>query len=257
MWVHPNSKGHNFVSQFPEIFKKYEPIRFQLPMERLSDFFDSSSFLFGSRSTQDINMIFSAVQRVYGGKHEDFQSYIQKPEVCEQLLDVNEPEEMKRRINDVNQEYNSQFGMNRKIKEFYRKYSNEQEKQTINSKLYKPASYKPNRGHTIEDGFEISIDLLLYKRNKLDHSAEYIPFHNKNSHDFTRIKIKVGNKEIEWLSKLTFDDFFEFTRKAMARFWLEEYEAYLENGGKVIIDKLVDDVTRQCEELNRTLKRKT
>ena len=255
MWIHPNSIGHNFVIQFPEIFTKYEPIRFQLQGDRMADFFESASFLFGSKTNNDINMVFSAVQRLLGSKYEDFQSYIKNPKIYKQLLDVNNTKDLRKIINNICEDYNSKFGMNRKIKDFYKKYLTNEEKQSINSKLYKPASYKPERGLTTEDGFEMSLDVLLYKRNKLDHSAQYIPFHNSQAIDFTRIKIKDGNKEVEWFSKLTFEDFYEITRKAVSKFWLEEYETYLNNGGKELIDKLVDEVTKRCEELNKISKK--
>lgn len=128
MWIHPNSIGHNFVIQFPEIFTKYEPIRFQLQGGRMADFFESASFLFGSRVNNDINMVFSTVQRLLGSKYEDFQSYIKNPKIYKQLLDVNNTKDLRKIIDNICEDYNSEFGMNRKIKDFYKKHLTDEDK---------------------------------------------------------------------------------------------------------------------------------
>lgn len=250
MFIHPDSFDHNYVEQYPEIFKKYEPIRFQLPEDRMTDFFDSSSFLYGSQKDQDVNMIFSAVQRLYSEFFEDFQSHIKKKEVYMQLAGIDTAKEIKRKIDLICDEYNKQHGMKRKIIEFYQKHVTDDDKALINSKIFKPAWYKSKRGLTREDGFELVIELLLRQRNELDHAARYTPFYSGKQPFTHKIKIQDGKKLVEFTSNLTFQEFYEITRKATAKFWLEEYEKYLQEGGLEMIDELVKGVMEQCERIN-------
>jgi hypothetical protein len=255
MFIHPDSVGHNPAQQYPEIFEKYEFIRFHLSGERMMDFYDSSSFLYGSQAKQDINMIFSAVQRLSPETFEDFQSYLKKKSTYQQLVGITEVKEMQEKIKTICNEYNTRFGMRRKIIAFYQKYVSDDDKALINSKIFKPVSYKPSRGRTREDGFEFVIDLLLRLRNDLDHQARYTPFAHPDRPFSHQFKIREGDKLIEITTNLTFQDFYEVTRKAVAKFWLEEYEQYLANGGKELIDAMVKEVTEQCRRLNEAAKK--
>lgn len=256
MFIHPDSFDHNYVQQYPEIFDKYEPIYFQLPGERMTDFFDSSSFLYGSQKDQDVNMIFSAIQRLSPEKFEDFQSYLHKDTIYPQLLNISDQQQMKQKINEICESYNKQFGMRRKIIDFYQKYVSAEEKGNINSKFSVPVSYKPNREHTREGGFAFVIGFLIDQRNALDHAAIYTPFHDGKQKFSHRIKVQGGEHEKYVTSNLTFQDFYEVTRRATARFWLEEYELYLQNGGKEIIKALVEEVTEQCRRINEEAENK-
>jgi hypothetical protein len=256
MFIHPASEGHNPVQQYPEIFEKYEFLRFHFPGDRMMDFFDSSSFLYGSQLNQDLNMLFSAIQRLYPEKFEDFQSYLKKKAIYQQLILIPDAKGAKEKINAICEEYNSRFGMRKRIQDFFLKYVSDEDKAKINSKVFKPASYKPKRGLTRDDGFGFVIDILLTQRNSLDHEAIYIPFYNPEYPYQDRIKIKEGTNVIEFTSKLTFQDFYEATRKATAKFWLEEYETYLENGGKETIDTLVEEIEQQLKSMNGDLEKK-
>lgn len=256
MYPHPDSAGHNPVQHYPEIFEKYEFIRFHLSGDRLTDFFESSNFLYGSQAKQDLNMLFSAIQRLSPEKFEDFQSYLKKKTVYQQLVGLKDASEAQEKIKTICDGYNTRFGMRKRIIEFYQKYVSDEDKALINSKIFKPASYKPNLPQTREDGFAFVIDLLIKLRNELDHQARYAPFHDGKRPFSHQIKIKEGNKVVEITSNLTFQEFYEVTRKATAKFWLEEYEQYLSNGGKELIDKMVEEVTEQCRKLNEAAKNK-
>lgn len=256
MFNHPNSEGHNPAQHYPEIFEKYEFIRFHLPHDRgdrMMDFFASSSFLYGSQVNQDVNMIFSAIQRLYPEKFEDFQSYLKKKAISQQLVLIPDAKEVQRKIIAICEDYNQRFGMRKQILAFYQDYVSEEDKAFINRKVWKPASYKPNRGLTRDDGFGFIIDLLLTLRNSLDHDATYIPFYNPAYPYQNRIKMQDDGKVIEFTSELTFQDFYEVTRKATAKFWLEEYETFLKNGGKEIIDAMVEEQEQQLKKINESL----
>lgn len=51
---------------------------------------------------------------------------------------------------------------------------------------------------------------------------------------------------------LTFEDLYEVTRRAMAKLWLQEYEAYWSSGGKEVIERVVAEMRAQCDGLNKT-----
>jgi hypothetical protein len=96
MNIHPNSEGHNPAQHYPEIFEKYEFMRFHLPWEkrdRMMDFFESSSFLYGSQANQDVNMIFSAIQRLSPETFIDFQSYLKGKAIIQQLISLPDAKE--------------------------------------------------------------------------------------------------------------------------------------------------------------------
>jgi len=251
MYIHPDSVGHNYVKQFPEIFKKYKPIRFLLPGNRMSDFFDSSSFLFGSQRTQNISMIFSSVQRLYGDKHTPFIEFLKDKENNKylELLRVENDNDLLSKLDKLWKEYNDTYGMRKTIHKFYMKWLTDKEKKVITSKMALQASYKPTKRKNLNDSLDLRLYILIDWRNKLDHAAKHTPF--SDGQRYFHYEINQGRKNYKLLSKLTFEEFYELTRKAIARFWLEEYKAYLSKGGVETIDKLVDEVTKQSEELNR------
>ena len=255
MYIHPDNIQHNYVKQFPEIFRKYKPIRFLLPATRMSDFFDSSSFLFGSQKTQNISMVFSAVQRLYGNKHKSFIDFLKnnKNKKYQKLLNIKNESNLLNKLDKLWKEYNSTYGMRKVIHKFYIKWLTDKDKKVITSKMALQASYKSTRRKNLNNSLKLRLDILINWRNKLDHTAKYIPF--SNGQRYFHYEIKDNNKAYKLLSKLTFEEFYELTRKAMARFWLKEYENYLSKGGVKIIDRLVDEVTKQCKKLNMRKKK--
>lgn len=252
MYIHPDSVQHNYVKQFPEIFRKYKPVRFLLPATRMSDFFDSSSFFFGSQRTRNISMVFSAVQRLYGDKHVPFIEFLKDSENkrYQKLLSAKSDSNLMSRLDELWEEYNDTYGMRKTIHKFYSRWLANKEKKVITSKMALQASYKPTRRKSLDDSLKLRLDILIDWRNKLDHAAKHTPFSDSQRH--FHYEIKQGNKAYKLLSKLTFKEFYELTRQAIARYWLKEYKDYLSKGGTKTIDKLVNEITKQCEELNRT-----
>lgn len=254
MYIHPDSIGHNYVKQFPEIFEKYKPIRFLLSGDRMSDFFESSSFLFGSQRTRSISMIFSSVQRLYGDKHKPFIEFLKDKKNSRylELVGVESAKDLLNRLERLWKEYNNTYGMRKAIHKFYTKWLSDKEKKIITSKMALQANYKPTKRKNLNNSLKLRLDILIEWRNKQGHAAKQTSF--SDGQRYFHYEVNRDGKNFKLLSRLTFKEFYELTRKAMACFWIKEYEEYLSEGGAKTIDKLVDEVTKQCEELNRKRK---
>jgi len=254
MFSHPNSVGHDFVKQFPEIFKKYKPLYFMLPGQQMADFLNSSSFLFASKGAKDINLVFSAIQRAYGDSHKSFIDYLKErsSKRYQKLLCVRKKHLFFKNLDELWSAYNDQYGMRKTIYKFYSKNLTNKDKRVITSKMALQSSYKKKSRYNLDDRLKIRLEILVGWRDKLDHKAEYIPFSNGRRH--FEYEINLNNKSYTLLSKLTFQEFYELTRKAMARFWKSKYKSYLRSGGKEKIEQLVDEILRQTKELNKRSK---
>ena len=83
------------------------------------------------------------------------------------------------------------------------------------------------------------IDLLLEFRHGQAHSAKYTAF----SDGAQRKQHEKDGKT--WFMTLSFQEFYEMTRRALARFWTEEYEKYLNSGGRETIEELIKSLETQ------------
>lgn len=249
MYTHPNSIGHNHIKQFPEIFTKYSPLYFSacLSGTKMGDYYDSSSFLYPSQKTNDINLLFSAIQRLYGEKHKAFYDYLL--EHCEGLLKKKSKSKFKLSLNPLWEKYNDQYGMTKAVVNFYIKYLKEDEKKVITSKMKIEVNYRSNSRKKLDDSLKIRLQILLDRRHKLDHAANYIPF--SDGQTYMDYDIVDNNKSYKLLDKLSFKEFYEFTRRAMKRFFLKEYEKSYKNGGDKKIKEIVDIQKKQYEKLNK------
>lgn len=246
MYIHPDSTEHNFVSQFPEIFEKYEPIKFQFKKpDRFNDFLHSSSFLFGSRSNQDISMVFSAVQRSYPLDYVNFESYIQQKDVRPRLLRIWRDSTLRKKLGQIIDEYYEKFGMARSITSFYLIFLEASDRELLKSRIFLPPQLVKGNPQDDNDQIKSRLSLLLDFRNGFVHTATYTPFSDGNR----LVPHQKGNQT--WFMKLSFDEFYEMTRKALAKFWLQEYENYLKNGGSAEIEKRVKPLLSELEELNK------
>lgn len=217
----------------------------------MSDFFESTQFLDASRRTKDISKIFSAVQRaVQQGDYKSFQDFLKGKDAKARLVDASTPDAVAKTLDELTEEYNDKYGMGRQVRGFYKDYLDDAGRKVLLGKLPRPASFKPNQ-HQDKDGqLRVRVDFLLGQRDDYSHAATYVPLP-----DASRIplhyELTKGDPSSTWLIYLTFDDLYEITRKAMAQLWLKEYEAYWDNGGKEIIEKVVAEVQAQCDELNK------
>ena len=239
---------YNFVKQFPEIFERYKPTQFLLPNKQMSDFFDSSAFLFGSLETQNISMIFSAIQRLYGNNYISFKEFIEKKESkkYQTLFCLDSYEKLQNTLDNLDKDYNEKYGMRRVMCKFYCEWLNDKNKHMIIGKMVLPSNYKSKKRNTLDGNLEVRLGLLLEWRDKYSHQAKKIPFSNDKRYS----TYKIDDKN-ELMSKLTFEEFYKITRKAMASFWLSEYKTYVKSGGKEITDKLIKRITKQVDELNK------
>jgi hypothetical protein len=145
-YIHPNSLDHNSFRFFPEIFED-AGIDFRLFLTTLgfreamkpNDYFSSSEFLAGSLKTRDINMLFSAVQRLYGYEHKDCFAYLKKKSIRQALLNIQDTATLLAKIKQLEEDYNSQYGMTRLLLKFYDTWLGEEDKLTIISKIAIPA----------------------------------------------------------------------------------------------------------------------
>lgn len=87
----------------------------------------------------------------------------------------------------------------------------------------------------------------------MSHEATYVPLPSADRVPL-QYEMHRGDPRSVWLIYLTFEDLYELTRKAMARLWLREYDAYWANGGKETIERVVAEVKERCDELNRRAK---
>jgi hypothetical protein len=137
--------------------------------------------------------------------------------------------------------------MSRTIQSFYIDFLESSDRVLLNSRIFLPP--KLVKGNPQDDDDQIQIrsrlNLLLDFRNGFVHAATYTPF----SDGSRLVPHQKGSQT--WLMKLSFDEFYEMTRKALAKFWLQEYENYLKSGGSAEIEKRVKQLLSELEELNK------
>jgi len=247
MDIHPDSVQHNFVSQFPEIFGKYEPLRFQFgDVDKMETFYDTSSYLFGSQGNKDVGMIFSAVERSYIKRpYQRFEDYIRGKKVLTKLLGIWWPPKLRKRLDELVEQYREEYGQKRNILKFYTEYLQPEDKKLLISKMFLPPQL--SKGTDEDSLVRTRIDLLLEFRHGQAHSAKYTAFSDgtqRKRHE------KAGNT---WFMTLSFEEFYEMTRKALARFWAGEYERYLASGGKEKIDALIQSLEEQKKAIAKSV----
>jgi hypothetical protein len=255
MWLHPDSIGANMVTIFPEIFDSYEFMHFCLALnsesqQRTDDYFASTDFLFGSQARKDLSKLFSAIQRLYGDEHKDFQAYVS--EHANQLINLPDTKTVKTALKQLHDVYNGQYGMARQVKDFYTKYLSDDDKQLLLGKFPLLSTYKPNVSRDVDAQLGLRLDILLRIRHRYNHAATYVPLSNGDQPMYMRIEH--NGKLLEWPITLTFENFYEVTRKAMAQYWLAEYRECLKNGGKQKIDKRVREIKQENKKLNEARK---
>lgn len=255
MYIHPNSIGHNAVDMFPEIFtkSKVDFAHFCVALNiykngRTNDYFSSGSFLFASKATKDINMLFSAVQRCYGGEYIDFQAHISSKHIRNKLLGITEPKLMGKALEAISDDYNAKYGMNRQIRNFYIKYLNDESEKALNGSIAVPAHYYVNFADDQDIAVRHRIDFLLKFRNSYDHFAQYHQL-SPTGEQYEHVQVVKGKKYI-FLVKLTFDQLYEITRQAMASYWLEEYGYSIADGRKAFVDSTVKKFKDENKRLN-------
>ncbi len=261
MYPHPNGVGHNSFEQFPEIFKDggVDFAHFLTALgaiggpDRPIDFFLSGQFLYASQETRDINMLFSAVQRLYGYKHKDFPSYIKGRRVRNRLLGITDDTTLRRELESIEDEYNEKYGMRRMIHRFYTEHLSDDSKLTLNGKIAVPTYFYATVASDADDGVKQMLDFLLTIRNGHDHAAMYHPL-SPTGEQPEYIHVVKGGKEYTFLVYLTFAELHEITRKAMADFWLKEYEKLLTNGGKARVDRIRRKQELELQRLNEQRK---
>lgn len=261
MYIHPHSLGHNAVDMFPEIFtdNRVDFAHFCVALNiyklgRTDDYFSSGSFLFGSKETKDINMLFSAVQRCYGSEYTDFQAYISSKPVRDKLLGITDSKVMDQTLQAIRDEYNAKHGMNRQIHDFYIKYLSDDAKKILNGSIAVPAYYYANFADDQDTGIKQRIDFLLKFRNKYDHSAQYHQL-SPTGEQYEHVRVMKGKKEYTFLVKLTFDELYEITRQAMASYWLKEYEASIAGDRKAFVDETVQKFRDENRRINEERKK--
>jgi len=241
---------------FPEIFtdSKVDFAHFCVALDiyksgRTNDYFSSGSFLFGSKETKDINMLFSAVQRCYGGDYIDFQAHISSKPIRSRLLGITDSKVMSQTLKDICDEYNAKYGMNRQIHDFYIKYLSDDSKAILNGSIAVPAHYYANFADDSDTSVKQRLDFLLKFRNKYDHSAQYHQL-SPTGERYEHVQVIKGKEEYTFLVKLTFDELYEITRQAMASYWLNEYEASIADDRKAFVDRTVKKFKDENRRLN-------
>jgi hypothetical protein len=261
MYIHPNSVGHNAFNEMPEIFtdNKVDFMHFctalsMYKLGRANDFFDSGSFMFGSKDTKDINMLFSAVQRCYGYKYKDFQAYISSKRVRGRLLDIADSTAMGKVIQGIRDEYNAKHGMSHQIHDFYINHLSDNSKNVLLGGITVPAYYFANFANDHDTGIKQRLDFLLKFRNSYDHSAMYHQL-SPTGKQYEHVRVMKGKKEYTFFVKLTFEELYEITRQAMADFWLKEYNASLADGRKTKVDDIVMKTIEENRKINEEHKK--
>lgn len=246
---------------FPEIFKdnKIDFAHFCVALNiyksgSTNDYFSAGSFLFGSKETKDINMLFSAVQRCYGGRYTDFQAHISSKPIRKKLLDINDTKTMSRVLKEIRDDYNTRYGMNRQIHDFYLKHLSDESKKTLNGNIAVPDHYYSSSTNNQDDALRQRLDFLLKFRNAYDHFAQYHQL-SPTGEQYEHVQVVKGKKEYTFLVKLTFDQLYETTRQAMASYWLREYEASIADGRKAFVDSTVKKFRDENKRLNAERKK--
>jgi|GEM_PF-3272533 hypothetical protein len=256
MYIHPNSIGYNAVDIFPEIFtdNKVDFAHFCVALNiyksgRANDYFSSGSFLFGSKETKDINMLFSAVQGCYGSEYIDFQAYISSKPIRNKLLGITDTKVMGRILKEIRDEYNDKYGMSRQIHDFYLKHLNNESKKTLNNSIAVPAHYYASFANDQDTGVKQRLDFLLMFRNEYDHSAQYHQL-SPTGEQYERVRVVKRKEEYIFFVKLTFDQLYEITRQAMASYWLKEYVVSISDGRKAFVDSTIKKFRDENKRLN-------
>ena len=254
MYIHPNSLDHNSYQFFPEIFESagidyrlfLTALGFREPMKP-NDFFSASEFLAGSLKTYDINMLFSAVQRLYGYKHVDFSAYIKKRSVRPELLNIQDSAVLLAKIEQLEEAYNDKYGMARLLLKFYDTLLEEADKVTIISKIAIPSDYYVTFATDTTVALKQRLDFLIKIRNGIDHAAVYHPLAMRPPEP-EYIHVMKGGKEYTFLLFLTFQELYDITKKAMAAYWIAEFSDTYKGDKKAEIDA---DIAKRDKELFR------
>lgn len=252
MWPHPDSIELNITTLFPEIFDKHDFLYFQLPGNRMSDFFASTNYLDASRKSKDVGKVFSAVQRaMQRDKYLSLQNFLKGKKNLEKLARAATATDVDIALDALFEVYEQKYGMARHIRTFYQRYIDEDGRQKLSRGMPRPASYKRGQYNDADGEVRVRIDFLVeHLRNPDTHAATYKPLPLDPVTAPLSIEWGAGNPRPIWIIYLTFDDFYELTRRAMARLWLQEYEDYWAKGGEQTIKKLIAEVKAKCDELN-------
>jgi hypothetical protein len=254
MWNHPDATEKNIIDQFPEIFGKHDLLYFNLPGDRMSDFFVSANRLDASRKTKDLSDLFSAVQRMSKkAEYKDPFRFLMGDEQTAKLAAATSPEEVHTILTELADDYHDKYGMRRQVNGFYRDHLDETGRRTLLTKLPRPGSHKPGK-HQDKDGeLRVRVDFLLSLRDQHSHDGSYLPLPDANQIPLWHETVR-GDPSSVWLISLTFEELYEITRKAATHLWNEEYEHYWADGGKELTERMVAEVQARCDELNRAAK---
>lgn len=255
-YVHPNSLDHNSFMFFPEIFED-AGIDFRLFLTALgyrgvmkpNDYFSASEFLAGSLKTRDINMLFSAVQRLYGYEHKDFSAYIKKKAIRQELLSIKDDNTLLAKIEQLEEQYNNRYGMGQLLLKFYDTWLDDAGKKTLLSKIPLPTSFYATLAPNITAALKRRIDFLIKIRNGIDHAAVYHPL-AVHPPEPEYIYVMKGGKEYTFLLFLTFQELYDITRKAMAAYWIAEFKDTYRGAKKLEIDKDIVERDKELWQLN-------
>ncbi len=253
-YIHPSSLDHNSFTFFPEIFED-AGIDFRLFLTALShrgamspnDYFSASEFLAGSLKTRDINMLFSAVQRLYGYEHKDFSTYLKKKSIRCDLLNIEDEDVLLAKIEQLEERYSDQYGMGRLLLKFYDTWLDDVGKKTMLGKIPLPASFYTTPASNTTIALKRRLDFLIKIRNGIDHAAVYHPL-AMHPPQPEHIYVMKGGREYIFMLFLTFQELYDITKKAMAAFWIAEFKGTYRGEKKVEIDA---DITERDKELFR------
>lgn len=255
-YIHPNSLNHNSFTFFPEIFEN-AGVDFRLFLTALghrgvmkpNDYFSASEFLAGSLKTRDINMLFSAVQRLYGYEHKDFSTYLKKKSIRRELLNIEDDDVLLAKVEQLEGRYNNQYGMGQLLLKFYDIWLDDAGKNTLLSKIPLPASFYTVAAPNTTVALKRRLDFLIKIRNGIDHAAVYHPLAVRPPEP-EYIHVMKDGKEHTFLLFLTFQELYDITKKAMAAFWIAEFKDTYRGNKKVEIDADITEREKELFELN-------
>jgi hypothetical protein len=248
MWTHPQSIGLNHKDLFPELFDSYDWSQFlaSLSIEgSANDYLTSADFLYGSKPNSDLSVLFSAVQRLYGEDHVTFGQFLKQDSHLEEIVGISSKSSLKTKLSSLEDEYNNRHGMGRLIKSFYREYLSDEDKEQLRGKFPLPANYKISKAGDVDAQIDLRLDELLAMRGKYSHSATFGALSKGEYPEF----IEVAGKTVP--ITLTFDDFYEMTRKAMVKFWSEKYEECSKNSCEEKSSQLLEEIGQQVDAFNK------
>jgi hypothetical protein len=255
-YVHPNSLDHNSFTFFPEIFEEAN-IDFQLFLTALgyreamkpNDYFSASEFLAGSLKTRDINMLFSAVQRLYGYEHKDFPAYLKKKFIRRELLNIKDDDALLAKIERLEKEYNNQYSMSQLLLKFYDTWLDDAGKKALLTKIPLPASLYTTPTSNATTALKRRLDFLIKIRNGIDHAAVYHPL-AVHPPEPEYIYVMKDGKEHIFLLFLTFQELYDITKKAMAAYWIAEFKDTYQGNKKTKIDAIIAERVNELWQLN-------